>query len=161
MTSQPVLPSRKKVAAALLLSASTTLLVAWSIATAIGSWQANHAVGNYWLLPINNTRFWFLLLFAGAVPAVAWWGGRRSTWASVALGSMALAACLSVGYWFNVARSLPVGVTREDALRAQDEEVVASSLVGALTLFAIVSLGLGIRDTLSDVRELRPLVPHP
>ena len=161
MTSLRILPSRRKVAAALLLSASTTLLVAWLIATAIGSWQANHAIGNYWLLPINNTRFWFLLLFAGAVPAVAWWGGRRSTWASVALGSMALAACLSVGYWFNVARSLPVGVTREGALRAQDEEVVTSSLVGALTLFAIVSLGLGIRDTLSDVRELRPLLPHP
>lgn len=160
MTSQRTLPSRKEMAAALLLSVPTTLLAAWSIATAIGSWQAHHAVGNYWLLPINNTRFWFFLLFAGAVPAVAWWGGRRSTWASVALGSMALVACLSVGYWFIVAGSLPVGVTREEAFRAQDEEVVASSMLGALTLFAFVSLGLGIRDAVSDVQQLRPSVPH-
>jgi len=48
-------------------SAVVAVVVAWAVASIISRWEAHHQIGNYWLLPISNTRFWFFLFYPGAV----------------------------------------------------------------------------------------------
>jgi len=127
------------------------------MAGVISWWEAHHDVGNYWLLPISNTRFWFLLFLAAAVPVLTWWARRPSIWAPVAAVSMLASAVVSVLFWVSRAQALPPDVTRAVAIETSQRDVATPAIVGALTLlFALISLGLGIRDALRDVTDPPP-----
>lgn len=141
-------PTRRRVLGALLASAALSLPAAWAIARAIRSWQATHAVGNYWMLPINNARFWFPILLAGSVLQIAFWSRRPRAWAAIAFVSVMTAQAASVLFWANRATTLPFGATREDAIRASGSDITTAVYLGAFTLFGFGSLALGIRDLL-------------
>lgn len=141
-------PSRRRVLEVLLSSAALCLSAAWTIAAGVRSWQATHDPGNDWLLPINNTRFWFPILLAGSVLGIAAWSHRPRAWAVIGLASVLAAQAASVWFWANRASRLPAGVTRTVALRAQGADVVTVLWMSALTLFGFAAVALGIRDLL-------------
>jgi hypothetical protein len=153
------IPPRRQVALAVLCSAAVSLVCAWAVAGAIRHWEARHDIGNYWLIPINNTHFWFYLMCPGALVVVTWWAKRASTWAALSFLAMLLGAVASVYYWATLAAALPKGTTRAAALEAQRAEPGTSLVFGAITLFGLVALLLGIRDALRQVRCLPPLEP--
>lgn len=150
-------PPRRKVVQALLSSAAATLLLAWAFASIIRSWEASHDVGNYWLLPINNTRFWFYVFFPGGVVVVAGWARRPLAWALIAFVVMQVGSAGSVYFWTSRARALPAGITRAEAIDALKFEPATPLALGAITLLGLVSVLLGIRDVLREVTYLRPL----
>jgi hypothetical protein len=153
------IPPRRQVALAVFCSAAVTLVCAWAFAGAIRHWEARHDIGNYWLLPINNTHFWFYLMFPAAIVVVTWWARRASTWAALSFLAMVLGAVASVHYWAALAAALPAGTTRVAALEAQRAEPGTSVVFGAITLFGLIALLSGIRDALREVRSLPPLEP--
>lgn len=150
------MPTRRQVLIALVACAAGALAAGGAIAGVIRWWEAHHEVGNYWLLPINNTRFWFLLVLAAAVPVLAWWARRPRAWAAIAFLGMLASAVGSVLFWASRARELPPGVTRAVAIQVAPDQVAVPAMMGALTLFALVALGLGIRDTLREVVRSDP-----
>jgi len=152
-------PSRRQVVQALLSSAAVTLVIAWAVAAIIRYWQAGHDIGNYWLLPINNTRFWWFLFFPGAVVVVAWWARRPRAWALIAFLVLLVASAGSVHFWASRAGALPAGITRAAAIDALKLEPATPVAFGAITLLGLVSLLLGIRDALREVTFLPPLEP--
>lgn len=152
-------PPRRQVVQALLTCAAITFVIAWAVAAIIRSWEARHDVGNYWLLPINNTRFWLYVFFPGAVVVVAWWARRPRAWALIAFLVMLVAAAASVHFWASRARALPAGITRAAAIDSLKREPEMPVALGAATLFGLVSLVLAIRDSLREVTFLPPLEP--
>jgi hypothetical protein len=127
-------------------------LVSLAVAHLAHSWQHRHWEARYFLLPVNHFRFHFIPLAAVGCSIAAKVARRSNLWIVLASGILVGAAIASALFWYGVGVELGETTDRgrvDEAVRAR---LWMSLTLGAVILFGIVSLLLGVAQTLSFPR---------